>query len=401
LNFGNTLTRLGLLRFSVALIWLVLLFWLAFVGFNLPPIIWWVLAGYIPLIALPFWQASRRMGQDALLLNIVAETQLMTALLFFSGGATNPVISYFLVLMVVSAYSLNRYRALIVAATLILDYSVLTQWYTPLAMGMDGKGSLFDWHLGGMWLTFVLSTLIIAAFLPALVRDRQRHVVEIQSLRERQLKNEQLIGIATLAAGTAHEMGTPLMTLDMLLDEATEHEVSDEDISVMRQQVERCRHSLQQLAMAGRQSSAHSEHDAEEWLMRQLHRWRLSKPHALWDELDCKASAIIPASPLLDQALLNLLDNAAEAGQKPVQLRSRVTSDFWELDIIQPDPEAASHISEEAVFASQKEHGMGIGLYLSNASIEQFGGSIHLKALNSGGSLSHLKLPIASRRQSA
>ncbi|MEE3209667.1 MAG: hypothetical protein VX245_06840, partial [Pseudomonadota bacterium] len=181
MNFGNTLTRLGLLRFSVALIWLVLLFWLAFVGFNLPPIIWWVLAGYIPLIALPFWQASRRMGQDALLLNIVAETQLMTALLFFSGGATNPVISYFLVLMVVSAYSLNRYRALIVAGTLILDYSVLTQWYTPLAMGMDGKGSLFDWHLGGMWLTFVLSTLIIAAFLPALVRDRQRHVIEIQA----------------------------------------------------------------------------------------------------------------------------------------------------------------------------------------------------------------------------
>ena len=82
MNFGNTLTRLGLLRFSVALIWLVLLFWLAFVGFNLPPIIWWVLAGYIPLIALPFWQASKRMGQDALLLNIVAETQLMTALLF-------------------------------------------------------------------------------------------------------------------------------------------------------------------------------------------------------------------------------------------------------------------------------------------------------------------------------
>jgi len=400
-NFGKTLIRLGWLRFSVTIVWIVLLFWLLYAGFNLPQAVWWILLGYVPLIALPFWQASKRMGQDALLLNMLAETQLMTALLFFSGGATNPVISYLLVLMVVSAYSLSRYRALLIAATLILDYSVLTQWFLPLTRSSGGAGSLFDWHLAGMWLTFVLSTMIIAALLPTLMRDRQRNIREIQSLRERQLKNEQLIGIATLAAGTAHEMGTPLMTLDMLLDEAEEQQIKGADFDLMRQQVDRCRHSLQQLAMAGRQSNTHGSHDAEEWLMRQLHRWRLSKPHALWDDLNCEATAIIPASPLLDQALLNLLDNAAEAGHQPIQLRSRVTETDWELDIIQPDANAAQHITEDAVFASQKEHGMGIGLYLSNASIEQFGGSIHLKALPSGGSLSHLRLPLTKRSKTS
>ena len=400
LNPDQTLTRLGWLRLSVAVVWVTLLLWLVYAGFALPLPVWWILSGYIPLIALPFWQARRQMQQDALLLNLLAETQLMTALLFFSGGATNPVISYFLVLMVVAAYSLSRYRALLVAAALILDYSALTQWYMPLAReSLAGQSTLFTWHVGGMWLTFVISTLIIAGFLPALVRDRQIRQREIQALRERQLKNEQLIGIATLAAGTAHEMGTPLMTLTMLLDEAEEDKALDDGaLGLMRAQVDRCRHSLQQLAMAGRQANSHGVHDAEDWLRKQLHRWRLSKPHALWDQLDCDASCDVPASPLLDQALLNLLDNAAEAGKQPIRLTTRVTDNCWELEIVQPDPAAAASIRNDALFASAKEHGMGIGLYLSNASIEQFGGSIHIHALPAGGSLCHLKLPRDTRK---
>ena len=130
-----------------------------------------------------------------------------------------------------------------------------------------------------------------------------------------------------------------------------------------------------------------------------MHRWRLSQPNALWEDLGCDTDAVIAASPLLDQALLNLLNNATEAGNLPIQLRTHVRDGFWSLDIVQPDPQAAQHIQEDALFSTMKDQGMGLGLYLSNASVEQFGGEIHLRPLRTGGSFCLLQLPVIQHEE--
>jgi len=393
-KLSSALQRLSLLRLAVSLVWALALISLSLTEVKLPGGAWGILGAYATLTLAywlpPHWQRRRNL----LLLSVIIECQLLTLLLYFTGGATNPGISYFLVLLVVASVNLSRLQMLLIAALMVVDYSVLSFWYLPLQLESGHSHGLMSLHLAGMWLTFVISTAIVAILLPGLFRERQRRQREIQALREQQLKNEQLIGIATLAAGTAHEMGTPLMTLSMLLDDASARQLSADDLSTMQTQVERCRQSLKQLAMAGRFAQQHGAHDAVSWLERQLHRWRLSQPQALWQELEVDASAHVAASPLLDQALLNLLDNATEAGQQPIQIHCRVVDNQWELSVTQPDPKAAVHIREDEIFASEKELGLGIGMYLSNASVEQFGGSIHLQALPNGGSCCRLRLPI-------
>jgi two-component system sensor histidine kinase RegB len=400
-DLNLVLRRLAWLRLSIASVWLMFLGYLQYQGFGQLAPAWLLLALYMPLLMISGWQGQHRNIKDwHLLLHLAFETQLLAGLLFFTGGATNPFISYFLILLVFAAYGLNTAMTLAIALLCIVDYSVLTQWYQPLmaanhAHGL-GQHSLFDWHLAGMWLTFVISALIVITFIPMLLNARQRQQHELQQLREQQLKNEQLIGIATLAAGTAHEMGTPLMTMHMILDDIAQqpdHPLSRQDLHLLREQVASCRQSLQHLASAGRHAHEVGQQDAHHWLCTLLHRWRLSHPNALWVDLgiDCKAS--VAASPLLDQAILNLLDNAAEAGHQPIELRTGLQGDDWQLIITQPDPLAASHIDHQGLFASQKEHGMGIGLYLSNASVEQFGGRIHLRPLANGGSQCLITLP--------
>jgi two-component system sensor histidine kinase RegB len=396
------LQRLALLRLSIASIWLMFLLYLQWQGFAGLDIAWALFALYLPLLAISGWQGYRRNIQDwHLLLHLAFECQLLAGLLFFTGGATNPFISYFLVLLVVSAYSLPISYSLLITVLCIADYSLLTQWYQPLLSnhvhGLPGH-SLFDLHLAGMWLTFVISALIVVTFIPLLLKSSQQQQQEIQQLREQQLKNEQLIGIATLAAGTAHEMGTPLMTMHMILDDIAQqpdHPLSKHDLHILREQVGVCRQSLQQLANAGRTAHQVGHHQAHVWLSSLLHRWRLSHPNALWVDNGIACEAEIPSSPLLDQALLNLLDNAAEAGQQPVHLHSAVQNGQWYLNILQPDPKAAGNIHQQSLFHSQKEHGMGIGLYLSNASVEQFGGSVHLIAQSNGASLCRITLPLS------
>lgn len=400
-NPNSVLQRLALLRLAIASVWLMFLLYLQLNHFAGLGMAWTLLGLYVPVLILSAWQGWHQQVKDwHLLLHLAVECQLLTGLLFFTGGITNPFISYFLVLLVIAAYSLPGTYAWLIAVLGVTDYSVLTQWYQPLLShhlhGISGS-TLFDLHLAGMWLTFVISALIFMTLIPLLLRAGQQQQQEIQQLREQQLKNEQLIGIATLAAGTAHEMGTPLMTMHMVLDEVAhqpDHVISSHDLHILREQVALCRQSLQQLARAGREAHRTGQHKAFPWLASLLRRWRLSHPNALWVDDGIACEALIASSPLLDQALLNLLDNAAEAGQQPIHLHALIQDGCWQLNILQPDHSAAGRIQQQHLFHSSKENGMGIGLYLSNASVEQFGGTIHLLAQPDGSSLCRIRLPL-------
>ncbi len=411
-HLNPILQRVALLQLAIAFIWLMFIGYLQFHGAdNLQPA-WALLALYLPLLVFTQSQLTRKSIRDwQLFVFLTIECQLFTGLLFFTGGATNPLISYFLVLIVIAAWGLPWNQSIWIAALGILDYSILAVWYQPILLSeLDGMShvqdmdhmSLASWHLSGMWLTFVISALILVTLIPQLMRTRQRQQQEIQQLREQQLKNEQLIGIGTLAAGTAHEMGTPLMTMGMVLedlldgDSVSQNPVLEKDLDLLLQQVQRCQQSLQQLAKQGREARTARVQPAHEWLYSNLQRWQLSHPKARFESAAnmSQNSAPIQTSPLLDQALLNLLDNAAEAGSDTVQLSCQTTDGFWCLDICQNDPDAAHQLSQYVPYQSDKQSGLGIGLYLSNASVEQFGGSIELHALDNGGSLCKLRLPV-------
>lgn len=399
MSLNLLLLRLTFLRCAMPWIWVIFLFYLSIPAQHFSFYAWLLLLMYLPLVASGWWQAKHRVVSNThLIIHLALEAQLLAGILFFTGGVTNPLISYFLILLVMAAYSLPVQQAMWITLLAIADYSMLTQWYQPLASqnSHDLTGHDFlNWHLIGMWLTFVVSALIVLLLIPQLVRARQQQQAELQQLREQQLKHEQLIGIATLAAGTAHEMGTPLMTMDMLLEDLkTETANNPDDLELLQQQVNRCRESLQRLTQAGQTVHQQGCHDSGEWLKNLLSRWQLSHPGAHWQDNNIQATGLIARSPLLDQALLNLLDNAAEAGTEAVRLTTRVDDDFWYLDIHQSDPDAQHQLLTYTTFESHKEYGMGIGMYLSNASIEQFGGHIHLAAHGDGGSLCSLSLPL-------
>ncbi len=398
----HALQRLTLLRLASIGTWLIFVLYLKYLHLTELLHTGLMLAPYLLLLLSGAWQAWRtQVSSKNLLLQLTLECQLLTAMLFFSGGAANPLISYFLVLLLLAAYSLPLKYTIALTTLCIIDYSMLMLWHQPLVShAVSSDKSLFDLHLVGMWLNFVVSAVIFAALIPLMVQSGLRQRQQIQQLREQQLKNEQLIGIATLAAGTAHEMGTPLMTMQMLLSELEPNKViNKEDFSILSTQVERCRQSLMRLSAAGREVQKVSEHCADQWLADLLERWRLSHPKAQWQDNGLTSKTCIVASPLLDQSLLNLLDNAAEAGNSPVQLHSKVDDDFWRLHIIQPDAQAAINLQKQHNFSSSKEYGLGLGLYLSNASVEQFGGNIHLQAQADGSTLCILSLPLCYKSE--
>ena len=80
----------------------------------------------------------------------------------------------------------------------------------------DSSSSL-DLHTVGSWVTFALSTLIVATLLVKMVANIKERERRLALAREAQLRDERIVALGVFAAGTAHELGTPLATMALVL----------------------------------------------------------------------------------------------------------------------------------------------------------------------------------------
>ena len=183
-------------------------------------------------------------------------------------------------------------------------------------------------HLIGMWLTFAVSALMIAWFVVRMTRLIRERDAELAAAREQGLRDERVLAIGTLAAGAAHELGTPLGTMALLAGElADEPGLSDavrDDINLIRQQIQVCKGiitGLSRRAGADRLENTVLQ-PVDQWIDSIRQHWHASRPQAE-SRLTLHGTQPAPrmvADPRLEQALLNLFNNAANACQKAIDL---------------------------------------------------------------------------------
>ena len=99
----------------------------------------------------------------------------------------------------------------------------------------------------------------------------------------------------------------------------------------------------------------------------------------------------------LRQAIINLLDNGADTNSGPLQLTLDWDNDFIALRIRDHGPGIGFDIAEQLgkPFVTSKGKGLGLGLFLSHATIERCGGDIRLYNHPEGGTEAVLRLPVA------
>jgi two-component system sensor histidine kinase RegB len=343
---------------------------------------------------------------------------VLTLVLYFKGGATNPFVSLYLVPVAISAATLSVRFTIALAVFCSLAYSLLMFYYEPMQllsptheMGMHGGqhdmhaagDRSINWHIWGMWLNFVLSTLLITYFVLRIASTLRIQNAKLAAIREQQLRDEQLLGIANLAAGTLHELGTPLATMTLLAENlqaaARETPAIAEDAELLAQQLARCRLILQNLARAAEQPSDQLQRVAiNDCLDRALAHWNLLKPGIPLQDNAKPIHGYIRVDSTFEQALINLLNNAAEASPGGIKISLVEDKPAQTVNIQIRDHGAGISLDAEKIgkpFASTRGEGRGLGLFLSNATIERLGGRVMLQAHPEGGTLTTITLPSA------
>ena len=338
-------------------------------------------------------------------LQLFFDILLHSVLLQLSGGPANPFVPYYLVPLTIAAATLPWLYTLALASMAVAAFSVVLLWYEPLpafqmAIGADG----LSLHVVGMWLNFVMSAGLISFFVVRMADALRQHAQRLAESREQSLRDAQLLGIASVAAGAAHELSTPLSTMSVLLKDL-QHDCKDadmaEDLALLQEQVSQCKLSLQQMVRGAEDNRRQPQRveQADSWLRALLARWQLMRPEASWQWLPLPAGPVprVKVSPELGQALLNLLNNAADACAEGISITLEWQANSLFIRIRDQGPGVPLHIAEQlgtAFFTTKGKKGLGLGLFLSQAAVERLGGKVRLFNQAGGGTLTEVMLPI-------
>ncbi len=236
--------------------------------------------------------------------------------------------------------------------------------------------------------------VVVLVFTTRLAADLRARERELARLRERFTRNEGIVALATHAAAMAHELNTPLATMTLLADEIAAEVKEPElkqDVATLSQLLALCRERIRNLAVPTAVD-----------LVRVVGQWRLIRP-----TIDLQRSGTLPASLRVDPAIAHLLqallNNAADAGEAASEPRVDLHLEYGYGALrgevrdygrgFDPDQ---TLLPATSLFNSGKPGGLGVGLALSHATVEQMGGEMTMTAADGGGTRIRFYLPLGS-----
>lgn len=399
--------RYGLI---VGLVLLVLL--VAFGARVQLPLVWlavpiaaMLLSNFLLSRTMTEWGTRRVLGAT-----LVFDVLALTALLSLTGGPANPLTLLYLVQITLSAVVLSRGWTWSLGTLSILGFGFLFPFHVPLPP-LEGHHPAqgFAVHLYGMWIAFVAAALLITFFIGEVSEALRRHERQSLELQIKLTRREKLAAIGTLAAGAAHEMGTPLATVAVVAKELERYaqEVTHDpslagDAATIRAEVDRCASILRAMSaqgpeFAGELSSRIKVRALFEDLLFFL-------PPAGRDRVNAFAAedleACLPAETTR-QVLTALVKNALDASASglPVELSAALNSgrlSFTVRDRGQGmSADTLAHLGEPFFTTKEPGHGMGLGTFLARVFAENLNGSLQFDSTSGEGTTVVLELPIA------
>jgi len=384
------------------------------------PLIGALILAVVVSVAGGYWRLQRSsiISNFELFSHLLVDVVVLIILLLNTGGASNPLISYLLVLLAVTATLLPRVYVNTFSLVGILIYTsfLLLDLQTEHTMdaGPANQETVFQLHLIGMWVIFLVSSILITVFITHMANAIKERELNLAQARENEMRNEQLVAIGTLAAGTAHALGTPLSTMAVLLteldkldsDQLKNSEIKD-DISMLKQQVTRCKHSLTQLTRYYNKDNPELEENVQlSIFVSDIKDYILNiHPSASVDFIiDCNDDPEVASNLSLRHAVINIIENGIKAANEHVDVSFKINNDSpprFEISINDDGPGIPAKVMENMgePFISSRKESMGLGIFLANAAIQRLGGSIEMFNLKIGGALTLIKLPLSNLQQ--
>lgn len=373
---------------------------LQLLGGRIEVVEWYgILAGWAALTAAgPALLARFVSAETASGLQLAADGLIFTALFAVSRGAANPFTTLYFVPIMLATQVSPRWTW-IVAAVCLSGFGSL------FALGSTGHEHHFAAHLRGMWLAFAVSGVVITFFVHRIALAIARQQRELFSLREQALRDRQLAQVGSLAAGAAHELGSPLATLNVLVGELDSMSGDErrEAVGSMRSELARCKQIIGSMANAELRAGAMRARELEPWPAAELAAALAGRANSVKVAPDLDLVVAIPMCAVLeivDELIENALSSGAGPGGVTIAIRP-LGRERIELEVADDGHGMTAEVAEAAAdpfFTTRDGDGhMGLGLFLAEAKARQIGGALTIDSKPGAGTRVSLQLPAAGK----
>lgn len=391
------------------LVTILVVHWGLGVPLPLGPMLAVVLALGLANLGGVYW-LPRHVGADRqILLALLFDAAALTVQLYFSGGAANPFISLFLLQVVLGAILLEVRSVWMLVVVTSLFYAGLTVFSRPLVYPVRLPFETVELYKIGAWIGFVLIGVLLTLFITRISRNLRARDAYLAELKRYAVEEESIVRMGLFASGAAHELGTPLASLSVIINDwrrmpqLTGDPILAEELEVMEAEVQRCKHIVTNiLASAGEpRGEAMNSAAARRFIDELAAAWRQTHPRIAFEtRYEGAAEATTVSSPALRQAIWNLLDNAAEVSDR-VALQAVAGPEEFVVTVLDDGPgfSAAQLPDVGKPHQSSKGPGHGVGLFLAATAVRKFGGRLEAANRPDGGAQVRLVLPLAVNPQ--
>lgn len=355
------------------------------------------------------WTGSpRRVSNGELFVALLVDVGMLTAQLYLSGGAANPFVYLFLLQVILGAVLLKSWSTWTMVGVTCVCFAGLALLSRPLPLPQDRDRGLASFYIDGTLISFTLNAVLLALFIKRISRNLRARDARLAALRQRAAEEEHIVRMGLLASGAAHELGTPLATLSVILGDwrhmpafAGNPELSQE-IAEMQLQLQRCKSIVSGILLSA--GEARGEYSARTtvgaFLREFVAEWRKTRPPVSFAYHNRFGEDLpMVADSALKQMIANVLDNALEASPRWISLEAAREADELVLTVNDAGggfaPAMLAHFGKPYQ-SSKGRPGGGLGLFLVLNVARTLGGNVTARNRPEGGASVTMRLPLAA-----
>ncbi len=354
------------------------------------------------------WQENQVVSNSELLLALTVDIASLTAQLYLSGGATNPFVFLYLLHVILGAVLLETWSTWTIVLVTGACIAGLALFSEPLPLPQDHTLGIFSLYVQGMLLCFILDAALLVIFINRIMQNMRSSAAALSDMRQRAAEEEHIVRMGLLASGAAHELGTPLATLAVILGdwkrmpEFKGNPVLLEEISEMQTQLKRCKSIVSGILMSAGEARGESSTATtlNTFLDEVVAEWRVGRPVVAF-ELENRITVDVPvvSDSTLKQMICNVLDNALEASPEWLRMEASIERGTLVLLVTDNGPGFAPAILAQMgkpYNSSKGRPGGGLGLFLVLNVARTLGGEVIATNREEGGAMVRLTLPLSA-----